>query len=89
MPIAFHLHLKPGCTYELRSSFARHWIRNPHRVGDPADFEELVAVLRRHIEREVEGLVREPGVGEWDARCVDRLVKVDPDLLPLRTVGGV
>ena len=73
--------------YGLSHALARSWFRNPHRMGDPADFEELVEALRRHLTGTLDGLVREPGIGEWDAGCLDRLVRVDPDTLPLQTMG--
>lgn len=88
VPIDFHIKLlRRTNSYELRHSFATRWIRDPHRIGDPADFDELISVLRKHLTSELDELVKDPGVGRFAAEHLDRLVKIDPDSLPLQTKG--
>ena len=88
VPLEFQLspHTR-SCNYSLSHSFDRAWIRNPHRTGDPADFEEVLQVLKVHLLSTIENLVNEPGIGNWTAVDLDRLARVDPDSLPLQTVS--
>lgn len=86
VPIDFHFHLlRRTNSYTLRHSFETAWVRDPHRIGDQADFDELVAALRKHLTSVLDELVRHPGIGRFGAEHLDRLVKIDPDSLPLKT----
>ena len=88
VPIEFYLSLyRREQSYSLTYSFDRAWFRNPHRIGDPADFEDVLEVLRGHLFGSVDALVDDPGIGSWRAVDLDRLVKVDPDSLPLQTIS--
>lgn len=88
IPIEFHLDLlRRFNSYRLRHSFARHWFTNPHRIGDPADFEELISALRRHLTLTLNKLIMRPGIGNLTSEHLDVLTKVDPESLPLRTMS--
>lgn len=88
VPIDFHIHLlRRTNNYSLRHSFETAWVRDPHRIGDQADFDELVSVVRNHLTGELDNLVKDPGIGNFAGEHLDRLVKIDPDSLPLRTCG--
>lgn len=87
MPLEFQIALfkRDGMTrYCLSHSFDRAWIKNHNRMGDPADFEDVVAVLRGHLYTVLEGIAEADGLTVED---LDRLVKVDPESLPLRTIS--
>lgn len=73
--------------YTLTHSFDRAWFRNPHRTGDPADFDDVVGVLRSHLVRTLGCLIECPGVGRWTAADLDRLAKPEPESLPLQTTS--
>ena len=51
-------------------------------MGDPADFEEVISVLRAHLTTSLDASMTESGICDLNAEDVDRLVKVDPDTLP-------
>jgi hypothetical protein len=86
VPLEFQLSLhKRNNRFELTHSFDKAWFRNPHRTGDPADFEDVVNVLRAHLTRTLDCLVECPGIGRWTAADFDRLAKVEPESLPLTT----
>lgn len=87
VPVEFHVDLpKRGGCFAIRQSFARSWIRNPHRIGDPADFDELIVVLRDHLDGVLSTTSKQGRIVEGlSAEDVDRLVKIDPDSLPLFT----
>lgn len=86
VPIEFSLALdKRTDTYHLTHGFPRSWLRNPHRIGDPADFDELVSALRQHLESMLYESIEDPGIGSWTACNLDQLIKVDPDTLLLQT----
>ena len=86
VPIEFQIALlKRTASYELSHSFDRAWFRNPHRTGDPADFDEVVGVLRAHLTRTLDCLLECPGIGNLTAAELDRLAKVEPESLPLQT----
>ena len=88
VPIEFRISLhKRDNRYSIEHSFDRAWFRNPHRTGDPADFDEVLLVLRAHLMTIVDGLLKHPGIGNWSAADLDQLVKVDPDSLPLQTIS--
>lgn len=88
VPIEFDIALhKRTNKHELTHSFDRAWFRNPHRTGDPADFEDVVNVLRAHLARTLDCLLECPGIGRWTAADLDRLAKVEPDSLPLQTTS--
>ena len=88
VPIEFQISLhKRNKSYSIKHSFDRAWFRNPHRTGDPADFDEVLLVLRAHLTSTLDGLLKVPGIGNWSATDLDRLVKVDPDSLPLQTIS--
>ena len=87
VPIEFHLGLFPRSgSYTIKQVFALSWFRSPHRMGDPADFEELIAVIRGHLESTLNHLLTDPGIGNFTARHIDRLITIDPDSLPLQTI---
>ena len=88
VPVEFRLSLskRAGCTVS-RHSFDTDWLRHPHRTGDPADFEEIVQVLRRHLNETLEALGMSPGIGNLSAADIDQMARVDPDSLPLQTSG--
>lgn len=80
--ICFEIVLRKFSGYEIRHSFAEGWWRDPRRKGDPADCEEVIAILRRHFETTLDGLeVGSEGI-ELSADGLDRLLEIDPDSLP-------
>ncbi len=86
VPIRFLIALKQGDSsrlYSIRHSFARSWLKNLHRIGDPADLEELIVVLRQHLGSVLDSLVINPGIGNFTTEHIVRLTKVDPDTLPV------
>jgi hypothetical protein len=88
VPLEFQIALhKRTQRYEITHSFDRAWFRNPHRTGDPADFEDVLKVLRAHLVRTLDCLVECPGIGRWTAADLDRVAKVEPESLPLQTSG--
>ena len=88
VPIFFDIILdKRSATYELQDAFARSWWLNPHRTGDPADFADLIEVMRKHLSSVLDQLIDDPGIGNWSAEALELLVKIDPDSLPLQTMA--
>lgn len=84
--IAIDLHARTK-NFTIRTSLARSWVLNPHRLGDPADFAELISVLEQHLRRTLNDILLERETFSLTAECIDRLVKIDPDSLPLQTAG--
>jgi len=84
--VAIDLHARSN-RFTIRSSLARSWVLNPHRLGDPADFAELILVLEQHVSRTLDDIVLERETLSLTAECLDFLWKIDPDSLPLQTAG--
>lgn len=84
VPLEFQVHLnKRDGIFTLGHSFDRKWIKSPARSGDPADFEDIVAVLRDHITTVFREVVERPGTGRFRAYDLERLLKIDADSLPV------
>lgn len=73
---------KRNQAYSLGHSFRPGWYSDPNRKGDPADCEEVLQVLTRHITSSLRLSLSEKGVGNFDHADVDRLTDVDPDRIP-------
>lgn len=80
--INFSLQLSKHGSYSIHHSFGAGWYSDANRKGDPADCEEVLLLLRRHLQETIERLIIDVGVGHLTAKCIDQLVSVDPGLFP-------
>ncbi|CAK4030603.1 Hypothetical predicted protein [Lecanosticta acicola] len=68
--------------YTIHHSFGAGWYSDANRKGDPADCEEVLLILRGHLETTLTTLLASPGVEGLTADGIDRLVAIDPDIFP-------
>lgn len=68
--------------FVIHHSFGAGWFSDAHRKGDPADCEEVVQVLKKHLQSSLAASAIDVGIGALTANDIDNLVEVDPNILP-------